>query len=548
LRVNSARNARSGHNPRRSGALGPVLRVDGVGKITMHKRVGVLVVAHNAAGTLAGTLDRIPADFRERIDEIIVMDDASGDETFAAGADWARRNHLVRTTVLRHTKTLGYGGNQKAGYRLAIEHGLDVVVLLHGDGRHPPEAMPDLVRPLLRDEADAAFGSRMLTGGGARAGGMPLHRYLGNRVLTQVQNRLLGARLSEWHSGYRAYSTAALRTVPFEANADGFDFDTQIIVQLVHGGRRIVELPVPTCYGDGICRVNGFGYARDVLRDLLEYRRVSVGFGTSDWVPEPSGHRFKEGMGGAHGALLAELAQLPPGRILDLGCAGGLFAEQARELGHRVVGVDRTELDGVRDRMNLFVHADLDDGLPESARVAAGYDVVVAADVLQHLARPEQLLREIRGALRPGGQVLVCVPNAVHWYPRLRFALGRFGYDRRGILDEDHLRFFTRGSLRRTLARTGYDLLDEQSGGLPPRVLGGGTRLGRLPAHRLLTALDRALARRLPNLFAYQLLARLTPHHEDTVSAPGLADEVFGPRFGTVPGQLRGARTRTMET
>jgi glycosyltransferase involved in cell wall biosynthesis len=513
----------------------------------MHKRVGVLVVAYNAAGTLAGTLDRIPVAFRDRIDEIIVMDDASGDETFAVGADWARRNHLVRTTVLRHTKNLGYGGNQKAGYRLAIEHGLDVVVMLHGDGQYAPEAMPELVGPLLRDEADAVFGSRMLTKGGAQAGGMPRYKYLGNRVLTGLENRLLGADLSEWHSGYRAYSTAALRTVPFEANSDGFDFDTQIIVQLVHGGRRIVEMPVPTHYGDEVCHVNGLAYAKDVVRDLLEYRTVSVGFGTSDWVPQPREYRFKEGMGSSHGALLAELAKLPPGRILDLGCSSGLFAEQARALGHRVVGVDRVELDGVRDRTNLFVRADLDAGVPAGVRVEAGYDVVVAADVLQHLARPERLLREIRAELRPGGQVLVCVPNAVHWYPRLRFASGRFGYDRRGILDENHLRFFTRATLRRALLRTGYDLLDEQVRGLPLRVLGSGTRLGRLPAERLLAPLDHALARSLPNLFAYQFIVRLTPHHEDTVSAPGLADEVFGPRLGSVPGQLRGAGNRSVE-
>jgi SAM-dependent methyltransferase len=358
---------------------------------------------------------------------------------------------------------------------------------------------------------------------------------------------MLGSNLSEFHSGYRAYSTSALRAVPFEHNSDGFDFDTQIIVQLVHEGKRILETPIPTYYGDEVCYVNGLTYAKDVVRDLIEYRCVTVGLGTSDWVPQPREYRFKAGMDTSHATLLAELAELPPGRVLDLGCSSGLFAERARALGHRVVGVDRVEIDGVRDRLNLFVRADLDDGIPDTARVAAGYDVVIAADVLQHLARPERLLRQIREVLRPGGQVLVCVPNGVHWYPRLRFASGRFGYDRRGILDENHLRFFTRTSLRRLLIRTGYDILGEEVSGLPLRVLGSGTRLGRLPAERLLAPLDRALARGLPNLFAYQFIARLTPHHENTISAPGLADEVFGPRLGAVPGQLRGESARIVE-
>jgi hypothetical protein len=120
--------------------------------------------------------------------------------------------------------------------------------------------------------------------------------------------------------------------------------------------------------------------------------------------------------------------------------------------------------------------------------------------------------------LRPGGQVLVCVPNAVHWYARLRFASGRFDYDRRGLLDIDHLRFFTRRSLRRLIERTGYDVLDEQVGGLPWRG-------------------QQALARLAPNLFAYQLIIRLTPHHEDTIAAPNLADEVFDAHHGSVPRQ-----------
>ena len=484
----------------------------------MHKRVGVLVVAHNAAGTLAGTLDRIPPGFRDRVDELFLLDDASADDTFPIAADWARRNRVMHATVLRHTKQLGCGGNRKAACRLAIEHGLDLVVLLPGDGRYAPESLPSLVRPLLDGSADAVFG---VPADNAGTPGEKRITRLGDRALARLAERVLGSTPTGLRSGYRAYSTAALRDIPFEANSDGPDFDTQVVVQLVHEGKRILELPVQ--HG-APKRASGPKYATGVLRALCEYRRVTLGFGTSDWVPMSKDPTAKEDSGTSHDALVAELtdiaahSKLTAARVLDLGCGDGRFAERARALGHRVVGVDITESDGVRDRLNLFVRADLNAGIPQQAHVAAGYDVVVADDVLQHLVRPDRLLREINSVLRPGGQVLIRVPNGVHWYVRLRFASGRFDYDRRGLLDADHLRFFTRRSLRRLLARAGYDVLGEQIGPLSSRT-------------------ERLLARALPNLFAHQLIVRLTPHHEQTIGTPSLADEVFGTRHGTVPRQ-----------
>src|SRR5215218_7037771 len=217
------------------------------------KRIGILVVAYNAASTLAQVLDRIPRDFAPRIDEILVGDDHSQDSTYLVGVGYQQESGDLPLTVVRHPENLGYGGNQKAGYRWAIENDLDIVVLLHGDGQYAPELLPEMVAPLERDEADAVFGSRMLLSGAARRGGMPMYKYLGNRVLTRVENSVAGMNLSEWHSGYRAYSVAALANIPFERNSNGFDFDTEIILQLKEAKKRIVEIPIPTYYGDEIC-------------------------------------------------------------------------------------------------------------------------------------------------------------------------------------------------------------------------------------------------------------------------------------------------------
>jgi len=340
---------------------------------------------------------------------------------------------------------------------------------------------------------------------------MPLYKLVGNRILTRVENSLLGTSLTEFHSGYRAYKTSALRDIPFEHNTDDFDFDTQIIVQLLHAGKRILEVPIPTYYGDEICYVNGLRYARDVVRDVLEYRLANMGFGTSEWVPKPEEYAFKDGDGSSHAVILEMLAGLPTCRILDLGCSGGLFAAHARAAGHQVTGVDYVEIPGVRDRTDHFVLASLEEGIPDA--VGDGFDVVVAADVIEHLSRPGDVLRDMCRVLRPGGQVLLSVPNFAHWYPRMRVATGLFGYDRRGILDDTHLRFFTRATLRRLVRASGFDILEERATGLPLPTISGsdGHRL------RLARKSDEALVRARPTLFGYQFILRLTPHAQETV-------------------------------
>lgn len=478
-------------------------------------RIGILVVTYNAASTLSKTLDRIPYDFRSRIAEVIILDDASKDDTVTYGQTWAQRPDTPKTLVIRHTKNLGYGGNQKAGYALAMERGLDIVVLLHGDGQYAPEVLPEIVAPLERGECDAVFGSRMMDKGAARRGGMPLYKRVGNRILTRIENRMLGTNLTEFHSGYRAYSVSALRDIPLEHNHDGFDFDTQIIVQLLHAGKRIVEIPIPTYYGDEICYVNGMRYAWDVVTDVFEYRLAAKGFGTAEWVAKPEGYDFKDGDGSSHAVLLKMLEDSPPSRILDVGCSGGLLAEHLRFLGHKVTGVDYLEIPGVRERTDQFFQADLNQGIPPE--VGDGFDVVIAGDVIEHLMRPGDSLRAMRRVLRPGGQVLLSVPNFGHWYPRLRTLFGLFGYDRRGILDDTHLRFFTRSTLRRLVRACAFDIVEERSTGLPLGTISeaDGRRL------RAMRWIDRAMIRMRPTFFGYQFILRLTPHAEEAVYVEG---------------------------
>jgi glycosyltransferase involved in cell wall biosynthesis len=475
---------------------------------TAAPRIGIIVVAYNAASTLAQVLDRIPEQFVPQISDVLVCDDASSDATFLVGLGYQQVSELP-ITLIRHERNLGYGGNQKAAYTWAIEHGLDVVVLLHGDGQYAPEHLPKMVAPILAGECDAVLGSRMMEKGAARRGGMPLYKFAGNRILTTVQNALVGTELSEWHSGYRAYRVAALRDIPFARNHDGFDFDTQIIIQLVEAGKRITEIPIPTYYGDEICYVDGLGYAREVVADSLRYRAHKIGFGSGDEAFDSRDYERKSGTLSSHQQILQWLSTASPLRVLDLGCSGGHLAAELRKLGHNVVGVDVEEVDGVRERVDEFVLHDLDQGIGDA--VQGPFDVVLAADVLEHVRNPAQLLSDARGLLVPGGVVLACVPNIGHWYARGRVVTGTFAYERRGILDEGHVRFFTRRTFAKLARDADFEIVRKRALGLPFEVLGRGGRTGARRATRVASGIDRVAVAVWPTLFGYQFLLELRP-------------------------------------
>ena len=234
-------------------------------------RIGILVVAYNAEATLQKVLQRIPPDVYAKIEEIFVFDDASHDRTYETGRACMQEPYGAKLKVFSNPVNLMYGGNQRKGYQYAIQRGLDIVVLLHGDGQYAPEVMQELLTPLESGDADMVMGSRMMVPGAALRGNMPLYKYVGNKILTWLENRLAGLRLTEFHSGYRAYSVNALKQLPLDTMTWNWHFDTQIILEFLRRGLRIKEVPIPTYYGDEICHVNGIPYAWNCVRESLKY-------------------------------------------------------------------------------------------------------------------------------------------------------------------------------------------------------------------------------------------------------------------------------------
>jgi len=201
-------------------------------------KVIVVMPARNAARTLEATFSAIPT---EVVDEIILVDDGSTDGTL----DIARRLPLH---LIWHPHNVGYGGNQKTCYLEALQRGADVVVMLHPDGQYEPSLIPSMVEPILSGEADMVLGSRLTRPGAWRQIGMPRYKFLANRALTMIENRLLGTSFSELHTGYRAFSRRLLLTVPFLRNSIDFVFDSEMVMQAVHFGFRVVEVPARTRY------------------------------------------------------------------------------------------------------------------------------------------------------------------------------------------------------------------------------------------------------------------------------------------------------------
>ncbi len=244
-----------------------------------NKKVIVVMPAYNAADTLQKTYDEVMA--QGVVDTVIVVDDASSDATAQLAAT------LPNVRVHKHPRNRGYGGNQKSCYRLALEEGADVVVMVHPDYQYTPKLIPAMVSLIANGVHPCVLGSRII-GGHARGGGMPLWRYVANRFLTLAENIILASKLSEFHSGYRAFSREILETLPLEANSDDFVFDNQMLAQVLWHGFTIGEVSCPTRYATDASSINfqrSVIYGLGCLRTALEYRLAASHMLTSKRFP-----------------------------------------------------------------------------------------------------------------------------------------------------------------------------------------------------------------------------------------------------------------------
>lgn len=507
-------------------------------------RILVFVVAYEAERHLCSVFERVPENWLHREDvHFVCIDDASTDGGADLLRDWLAERNVENVTILKNRANQGYGGNQKLGYRIAVDGGYDFVILLHGDGQYAPEMLPEFERQWRESDADVVLGTRMHSVKSARAGGMPWYKVFGNRFLTWFQNKFTGLGLSEYHTGFRGYSTRFLSKVPFELNTSDFHFDTEILLQAANVEAKIVEFPIPTHYGDEKCRVNGVRYAWDVVRATVGYRLHRLGVFCSLLYRGRFGERYQDESEIRYACpqlALKIVENLQPKRVVDIGCGHGHVARECRNrTGAHVVGVDGGETRP--DDLDEFHCSDFDaDPFPLDV---FDHDVVLFLDVIERLVEPERFLLSLRHdaeADAPAPTFLISTPNVAFAGVRLAHLCGRFTYAERGILNVAHRRLFTRSSLLRALRSCGYEVHRVHAIGAPFEAVVGGT------TGRLLAAIGNGLAYVWPTMFAFQFLVECEPRpgaRQVLAAAARIKEDERNPLPASTPGSREPVRS-----
>ena len=469
------------------------------------KRLGVFVISYNAEKLIQDTLGRIPEEVWREAEVVYVVDDCSMDETTRQAMDYP--DPYGKLKVVRNRVNRRYGGNQKFGYQYAIDRGLDAVVMLHGDGQYAPEMLPDLFRPLVEDDVDVVIGSRMIHPRDALKGGMPKYKFVANLFLTWVENLLSGLSMSEFHSGYRGYSTRFLRRIPLWENSDEWHFDTHILFQARQAGALIREIPIPTRYGDEVCHVNGVSYGLNCIRSALLYRLHRWGFvrlNRYDIAP-PSliDSRKLDDPYSSHSIILRRLRQmkLAGDQVLDLGFGCAAIASALRQDGAVLDGIDRDPR-AIAESGALFRQVFQNDlNQLDDIPLEGPYDIILAADILQFLVDPADVLSRLKRHLVKGGLLAVSLPNVVNVQTRWRILRGQFPLHHRGLLEAQALHFYTLASMRQLLVRAGWKVESTDVTSFPLTLVFPFLRRRRW---RLPLWICRGFTRLFKGLFAYQ--------------------------------------------
>ncbi len=456
------------------------------------------------------TVDRIPEGLDDWLEEIVVMSD-SPSRIPPLGA-WERPGgRRIEPRIHRPPRDSGYGGVRKGAFEYALLKGFDQIIVMRGDGSDPPEMLPRLVERALEAD-DHAVLAGVAPGRGRPGAERPFVDRLGSFVFS----RILGMRLRDPTNGFRLYPGEALRRIPFQLNARGRSFDSEVLLQLRALGVEIDEEPL----ADGLDRLRDAEGGRPnwlACGTALAYRlhQAHVTRDGRFLVDHDIHYTLKQSPTGSHVQIVEAIE--PGSRVLDLGCATGLLAKLLLEKNVHVTGVDAAPGTLLAKELGEYHQRDLE--LPLELPFGRVFDCVVCADVIEHLRNRSQLLRGARRYLKPDGKLVISTPNIALWFYRLSLLAGRFEYGPRGVLDETHVHLYTGSTFRREVENAGFAVTARRVTALPFEVVFESTGRSRLV--RCLASSYHWLARLWPSMFAYQyvLEARITTLDEDSTAA-----------------------------
>jgi 2-polyprenyl-3-methyl-5-hydroxy-6-metoxy-1,4-benzoquinol methylase len=462
----------------------------------------ILIIASNAEETIQSVCNRIPQDITNLTDiEVLIIDDCSDDATFEKSRKCRVDTGKGKITprVLRNPIKLGHGGNQKVGYKFAIDNHFDHVALLQGDGLFAPEALPGLFTGFVDDDADVVLGSQLEVKDHAPAGKLSLQKFTRKGVLPSIQNKLLGLDLSGCQSGHRIYSVNALKQIPFELNTNDSHFDTEIMIQFTFAQQKIVEKPIPAIYAGEVSSGSRIRNTFNVIKaSIAAYlTNLSLFYDVKyDCKTEGSGQYVsKLEFESTHKTVLDNIRDSK--NVLDMGCGPGHMVEALKQLGKQVTGVDCLPPDIELDN---FIQSDLDDGLPEIDY--SQYDTILLLDIIEHLRAPEKFMLALHASgITPDTRIVITTGNIGFVLSRITHLFGMFNYGKRGILDMTHHRLFTLSSLKKLVKQTNFKI-NEVLGVPVPFPLAIGNNM----FSRLLMRINKVFIYLHKGLFSFQFV------------------------------------------
>jgi 2-polyprenyl-3-methyl-5-hydroxy-6-metoxy-1,4-benzoquinol methylase len=459
-------------------------------------RIALLLFDSLDPTALQRTLDRVPDGVEERIEEIVVVLD--GPDPKDVERFEALRTRHGALVLHRTPRNSGSGGARKSAFEYALARGFDRVVVMRGDGSHPPELLEQLLAAVREREAPLVVAARS---GSVSGSGSWLARAV-RPLVSGVPNRILGLRLRDYASGFRVYSVESLRLIPFQLNSNDDAFDMELLIQYRALGAPSREVVVAPSWeehagiGDAIARFlrrcrSALGYR---LHQLHATRRGRY------FVDEGIHYTLKLSPTASHMQIVETLS--PESFVLDLGCSQGLLARPLQDRGVRVVGVDTGSGEQLVAELEQYFQRDLEE--PLEIPFGRVFDAVVVSDVIEHVIQRPVLLRSVRRYLKEGGRLIISTPNVALWFYRLSLLVGRFEYGPRGVLDETHVHLFTRATFRREVEGAGFRIVGERVTALPFEVVLRSTGRSRLV--RTLAGAYHVAARVWPEMFAYQFI------------------------------------------
>jgi 2-polyprenyl-3-methyl-5-hydroxy-6-metoxy-1,4-benzoquinol methylase len=422
----------------------------------------------------------------------------------------------------RDPRDSGYGGARRAAFEYALVRGFDFVIQMRGDGRHPPESLPELLQAALERGERVVIASRLVDRVETWRAGMTLARLAAHALATGFQNRALGLSLTDYHSSYRLYAASVLRAIPFQLCATDRRFETQILIQCRALGVPLCEVRVLPAWKEYQGGKEGL---REVIRGSLtavDYRlhQMHITRRGCFLVEQDVHYTLKRSPTGSHMQIVESIR--PGSFVLDLGCSQGLLAAPLSEKSVRMVGVDSGPPERLASALEAYYRRDLEQ--PLELPLGRVFDYVVVADVIEHLRQRSQLMRSARRFLKEDGRLIISTPNVALWFYRLSLLAGRFEYGPRGVLDETHVRLYTGASFRREVEKAGFQVIRRRVTALPFEVVFQST--GRSRLLRWVAEAYHLLARAWPSLFAYQFIleAEIITLDQEATEPPGPAD------------------------